>query len=166
MNDVDAVDRILAEWARERPELDTAPAAIIGRLGRLHSHLDSRLERVFKQFGLTRSGWDVLAALRRAGKPYRLPQKALMGALMRASGTTSFRIDRLESRGLVRRIADPNDGRGVIVALSAAGLRLADAVAPVHLANEAEILRVLTPAEQAAMVPLLRKLLLSLEQSG
>jgi len=84
---------------------------------------------------------------------------------MRASGTTSFRIDRLESRGLVRRIADPNDGRGVIVALSAAGLRLADAVAPVHLANEAAILRVLTPAEQAAMVPLLRKLLLSLERS-
>jgi DNA-binding MarR family transcriptional regulator len=88
-----------------------------------------------------------------------------MNALMRASGTTSFRIDRLEARGLVRRGADPSDGRGVIVTLTAAGVRLADAVAPVHLANEAAILRVLTPVEQAALVPLLRKLLLSLENS-
>jgi DNA-binding MarR family transcriptional regulator len=143
MDATDAVDRISLEWARERPDLDTTPAAIIGRLGRLHVHLDARLERGFKRFGLTRSGWDVLAALRQVGRPYRLPQKALMPALMRASGTTSFRVDRLESRGLVRRI----------VALTAAGLRLADAVAPAHLANEADILRVLSPAEQAMMVP-------------
>jgi DNA-binding MarR family transcriptional regulator len=87
-----------------------------------------------------------------------------MAALMRTSGTTSFRIDRLETRSLVRRIADPNDGRGVIAALTAAGLRLADAMAPVHLANEADILPVLTPDEQATMVPLLRELLLSLER--
>ena len=163
MHSSDAVDRILAQWARERPELDTAPVAIIGRLGRLQAHLDAGLERTFARFGLTRSGFDVLAALRRVGKPYRLPQKALMPALMRASGTTSFRVDRLERRGLVRREANPDDARGVFVALTPAGLRLVDAVAPVHLASEADMLRVLTATEQKKMAGLLRKLLSSFE---
>ncbi len=159
----DAVDRIVAAWARERPELDTAPAEIVGRIGRLRWYLDGGLERTFRRFGLTRAAFDVLAALRRSGLPYRLPQKVLMGALMRTSGTTSFRIDRLESQGLVRREADPDDGRGVFVALTKKGLRLVDSAAPAHLANEAQLLAALSAEERVTLVTLLRKLLLSFE---
>ena len=161
----DWVDRVIDDWARERPDLDTAPAAIVGRLGRLCAFLDAGLEREFRRHGLTRAGFDVLAALRRAGAPYRLPQKAVMGALMRTSGTTSFRIDRLERQGLVRREPDPADGRGVFVALTAAGLRLVDAVAPAHLANEDRLLAALGPAQRATLVGLLRTLLLSFEST-
>jgi len=159
----DAVDRIVAAWARERPELDTAPAAIVGRVGRLRWYFDAGLERTFRRFGLTRAAFDVLAALRRSGLPYRLPQKVLMGALMRTSGTTSFRIDRLESQGLVRREPDPDDGRGVFVTLTTKGLRLVDSVAPAHLTNEEQLLTALSTAERATLVTLLRKLLLSFE---
>ena len=155
----------MAQWVRERPDLNTQPAAIVGRLGRLHVYLDAGLERTFRRFGLTRSGWDVLAALRRAGTPYRLPQKALMSALMRASGTTSFRIDRLEGQGLVRRTADPDDGRGALVTLTRKGLRLVDVVAPEHLANEERLLQVFSIAERATLISLLRKFLLSFEPS-
>lgn len=159
----DAVDGMVAAWARERPDLDTAPAAIVGRIGRLGWYFDVALERTFRRFGLTRAAFDVLAALRRTGLPYRLPQKVLMGALMRTSGTTSFRIDRLESQGLVRREPDPDDGRGVFVALTKKGLRLIDLVAPAHLANEGQLLAALSTAERTTLVTLLRKLLLSFE---
>lgn len=159
----DWVDRLIDDWARERPDLDTAPAAIVGRLGRLCAFLDAGLEREFRRHGLTRAGFDVLAALRRAGAPYRLPQKAVMGALMRSSGTTSFRIDRLERQGLVRREPDPEDRRGVFVALTSAGLRLVDAVAPAHLANEDRLLAALGPSERQTLVDLLRTLLLGFE---
>ncbi len=159
----DAVDRIIAAWAHERPELDTAPAAIVGRVGRLRWYFDAALERTFRRFNLTRAAFDVLAALRRSGRPYRLPQKVLMTALMRTSGTTSFRIDRLESQGLVRREPDPGDGRGVFVTLTKKGLRLVDAVAPAHLTNERRLVAALSNAERATLVTLLRKLLLSFE---
>ncbi len=159
----DAVDRIVAAWARERPDLDTAPAAIVGRVGRLRWYFDARLERTFRRFGLTRAAFDVLAALRRAGVPYRLPQKVLMGALMRTSGTMSFRIDRLEGQGLVRREPDAEDGRGVFVTLTKKGLRLVESVAPAHLANEEQLLAALSTAERMMLVTLLRKLLISFE---
>jgi DNA-binding MarR family transcriptional regulator len=159
----DQVDRIIAAWAREWPELDTSPAAIVGRVGRLTRFFDAGLRRTFKRFGLTRADFDVLAALRRSGPPYRLPQKALMTALMRQSGTTSFRVDRLERAGLVRRSPDPRDKRGAFVTLTAKGRRRFDTAAPVHLANENRMLAALSPRERETLISLLRRLLLSFE---
>ncbi len=159
----DVVDKVIADWARERPEFDTGTVAVVARIGRLQNFLDAGLERVFRKFGITRAGFDVLATLRRSGAPYRLPQKALMRALMRTSGTTSFRIDRLERAGLVQRAPDPDDGRGALVTLTRKGARLFDAVAPAHLANESNLLAALTRIERVELAALLRKLLLSLE---
>lgn len=157
------MDRVREAWARAWPGLDTSPAAVIGRIGRLGVYLDAGLERAFRRYGLSRAGWDVLAALRRAGPPYRLPQKALMGELMRASGTVSFRIDRLERAGWVRQEPDPTDGRNVFVTLTSEGHRLVDDVAPAHLANEERLLAALSPAERDTLSALLRTLLLSFE---
>ncbi len=162
-DDGDHVDRVREAWAREWPELDTSSVAVIGRIGRLAAYLDVGLERAFRRYGLSRAGWDVLAALRRGGPPYRLPQKALMGELMRASGTVSFRVDRLERAGWVRREPDPTDGRNVFVALTEAGYRLVDDVAPAHLANEERLLAALAPAERATLADLLRTLLRGFE---
>lgn len=159
----DWVDEVRAAWARERPELDTAPAGVVGRVGRLAQFFDARLERTFRRFGLTRAGFDVLGALRRSGAPYRLPQKQLMRALLRSSGTTSFRIDRLEQRGLVRRLPNPDDHRGVFVELTEEGRRLVDEVAPAHLANEEQLLVGLTSEERETLAGLLRKLLVGFE---
>jgi DNA-binding MarR family transcriptional regulator len=159
----DQVDRIIAAWTREWPELDTSPAAIVGRVGRLARFFDAGLTRTFKRFGLTRADFDALAALRRSGHPYRLPQKTLMNALMRRSGTMSFRIDRLERAGLVRRTPAPHDKRGAFVSLTEKGRRRFDAVAPVHLANESRMIAALSRRERDLLSSLLRTLLLSLE---
>jgi DNA-binding MarR family transcriptional regulator len=160
----DHVDRLLADWARERPDLDTSPTAVVGRLGRLCAFLDAGLEALFARHGISRADFDVLATLRRSGAPYRLPQKALMTALMRTSGTISVRVDRLVEMGMVRREPDAADRRNVFVALTAPGLECIDTVAPLHLANEDRLLAALSAAEREALAGLLRTALRSFEE--
>jgi DNA-binding MarR family transcriptional regulator len=164
-NETDHVDETLADWRREWPELDTAPAQVVARLGRAVAYLQPELDNLFHEFGLSRASFDVLATLRRAGEPFRLSQRALMDSLMRTSGTISVRIDRLEQAGLVERAPDPEDARGVLVALTKQGRELVERVAPAHLANEDRLLAALSPEERDALAQLLRKLLLGFESS-
>jgi DNA-binding MarR family transcriptional regulator len=159
----DWVDHALDDWARERPDLDTATVGVVGRVGRVAQCLDAGLARAFRRFGLTRADFDALATLHRSGPPYCLAQKALMQALLRTSGTISVRVDRLERQGMVRRQPDPRDARGSLVALTDKGRRRLDDVLPVHLANEARLLSALTHEERDLLAQLLRKLLVSFE---
>ena len=160
----DHVDALRAAWAREWPELDTAPVAVVARVGRLAQHLDRGLERVFAQHGLTRESFDVLAALRRAGAPYRLTPTELYRTLMRSSGAMTNRLRRLTDAGLVRRVPDPGDGRVLLVELTPKGRRLFERVAPLHLANEDTLLQPLTAGEREQLATLLRKALRSFEE--
>jgi len=162
----DHVDRLRAAWARERPELDTEPVEVVARVGRLAQRLDRELEALFAEHGLTREGFDVLATLRRAGAPYRLSPTDLYRTLMRTSGAMTNRLRRLEAAGLVRRVADAADGRGLLVELTPEGRALVDRVAPLHLDNERRLLAGLEPGERAALAGLLRKLALSLDADG
>lgn len=159
----DSVDSLLAEWADQRTGLDFSPVAVITRLYRVRAHLDAHLATVFRQYGLSNSDFAVLVSLRRAGEPYRLSQSVLMADLQLTSGTISVRIQRLERMRLVRRHADPADGRSVLVELTAEGVRRFDAVAPAHLANEERLLSALSPADRATLAALLRRLLISFE---
>jgi DNA-binding MarR family transcriptional regulator len=163
----DHVDRVLAQWTRERPDLDTAPLAVVARVGRLARYFDLGLERVFAEHGVRRDTWDVLASLRRAGAPFRLSPTDLYRGLMRTSGAITNRLRRLERAGLIRRVLDPADGRSILVELTAEGRRLVDEVAPAHLENERRMLAALSPQEQRTLAELLRKLLASFEaESG
>jgi DNA-binding MarR family transcriptional regulator len=157
------VDVTLEEWARERPDLNVSPVAIVSRLIRLRLYLDAALRSVFERYDLSAADFAVIASLRRAGVPYRLPQTVLMERLGRTSGTISVRIDRLVRKGAVSREPDPEDARGVLIALTDRGLELFDAVAPVHLANEDRMLSALGGEERVMLARLLRTLLLSYE---
>jgi DNA-binding MarR family transcriptional regulator len=160
----DHVDRLRAAWARERPDLDTAPVEVVARVGRLAQRLDRELERVFGEHGLTRESFDVLATLRRAGAPYRLSPTELYRTLMRTSGAMTNRLKRLEDAGLVRRVADAADGRGLLVELTSEGLAVIDRVLPLHLANERRLVAGLDNEERAELAALLRKLARSLDE--
>src|SRR5881628_2030849 len=105
----DHVDLVLAEWRREQPRLDTSPVAVVARIGRACALLDRGLNENFGRFGLSRTTWDVLAALRRVGAPYHRSPTELYRSLMRTSGGMTHLFDRLEQEGLVERIADPDD---------------------------------------------------------
>jgi DNA-binding MarR family transcriptional regulator len=159
----DHVDHVRDQWARQWPELDTFPVGVVARVGRLARYFDHGLERVFTRYGLRREHWDALASLRRVGPPFRLSPTDLYRGLMRSSGAMTNRLHRLEATGLIRRVPDPGDGRGLLVELTDEGRALVDEVAPVHVDNERAMLAALTPAEQQRLVGLLRKLLLSFE---
>jgi DNA-binding MarR family transcriptional regulator len=160
----DHVDRVRAQWALVCPDLDTAPVAVVARLGRAAAYLDAGVEARLAEFELTREAWDVLAALRRAGPPYRLSPTELYLSLMRSSGAMTHRLSRLERAGLIRRVPDPDDGRGLLVEMTREALALVDRVAPMHLANERALLAALSVEEQRLLAALLRKLLHAFER--
>jgi DNA-binding MarR family transcriptional regulator len=160
----DHVDRVLAQWASERPDLDLTPVGVIARLGRATAYIDAGINARLEQFGLTRGAWDVLASLRRAGPPHRLSPTQLYRALMRTSGAMTHRLAKLQRAGLITRTADDEDGRALLVELTAAGLALVDEVAPAHLDNERTLLAPLTEPEQAQLTGLLRTMLIAYER--
>ncbi len=151
----DDIDRIVAQWNRERPDLDVAPMALIGRLARLREKIAREQEKVFARFGLNSAGFDVLATLRRHGAPYALSPGALMDSMMITSGTVTNRIDQLEKAGLVSRETNPDDRRSMIVALTPAGLKLIDEAVTAHVENQHRIVTPMSPAERAALDRLL-----------
>jgi DNA-binding MarR family transcriptional regulator len=162
-NSWDEVDRLLADWAGQRPDLDFTPVGVVTRLSRLRGYLDAELAGVFARFGLTSADFLVIVSLRRGGPPYRMPQARLMDALGLTSGTVSVRLDRLEKSGIVTREPDPANARGSLVQLTDKGLELFDRAAPVHLANEDRLLSALSSAERQVLADLLRRLLASFE---
>ncbi|OKH33939.1 MarR family transcriptional regulator [[Phormidium ambiguum] IAM M-71] len=162
--DVDAVDRILAQWHKERPDLDVSPMGIIGRIGRLSKHLDRGIQQTFSEFGLNVGEFDVLATLRRSGQPYQLSPTDLFNTLMVSSGTMTHRIDRLEQADLVKRIPDLSDRRGTLIQLTDKGFNVIEKAVEAHVQNEHYLLNVLEETERQVLVKLLRKLLLSFEE--
>ena len=162
MTERDGVDLILEQWRRERPDLDPSPIGVVGRVSRLARELEQRLERVYREHGLEPGWHDVLATLRRTGPPFRLRPSEFTGALMLTSSGTTKRLDRLEQAGLITRAPDPDDRRGTLITLTAAGIALIDSVTEAHLANERRLLEALTDAEQSRLADLLRKLQLGL----
>ncbi|WP_314138905.1 MarR family transcriptional regulator [uncultured Plantibacter sp.] len=159
----DEVDRIVDAWNRERPDLDFSPLQILSRVARLSRHLDRARRTAFTRSNLEPWEFDVLAALRRAGSPYRLSPKALLLQTLVSSGTMTNRIDRLVERGLVERQGDPNDGRGILVQMTNAGLNTVDAAITRLVDAEADLLDGLSSTEQARLTVLLRKLSLDFD---
>jgi DNA-binding MarR family transcriptional regulator len=162
--EADPVDKILAQWQRERPDLDVSPMGIIGRMGRLAKYLERAIQETFSEFGLTVGEFDVLAALRRSGQPYQLSPTELFNTLMVSSGGMTHRLDRLEQAELVKRIPDPSDRRGTRIELTDKGLKVIDKAVETHVVNEHRVLSVLEASEREALTELLRKLLVSFEQ--
>ena len=158
----DYVDQILEQWARERPDLDASPMGTIARIWRLARLSEAATEEIFAEHGLSRGGFDVLAALRRAGAPYELSPTELYSSLLISSEAMTNRIDRLEEMGLVERIPDADDRRGIRVVLTARGRAVIDDAVRDHLENERRMLDVLSHSERRVLPELLRTLLLHL----
>jgi len=151
----DHVARIQQAWARERPDLDVRPQGVIGRLHRLAGHLTEQLCAVYRRYGLTEGEFDVLATLRRAGEPFERAPGELAAHTMVTTGAMTKRIDRLEHAGLVTRRRSASDGRGRVVALTAAGRKLIDDAFTEHMRNERRLLDCLTPQEADQLESLL-----------
>jgi DNA-binding MarR family transcriptional regulator len=162
MRQRDHVQHVLEQWRREAPELDRSPMGVVGRISRLAQLLQAELEPIFAAHGVNGGEFDVLAALRRAGRPYRLTPTELSKALMVTSGGMTKRLTALEGRGLISREPDPNDGRSTAVSLTREGKRLVDEILPEHVANEQRLLSELSNKERVELARLLETLAVSL----
>jgi DNA-binding MarR family transcriptional regulator len=162
-NEHDEVDRIVEAWNRQRPDLDFSPLEVLSRVDRLSRHLDHSRRDAFRRSELEPWEWDVLSALRRAGEPFHLTPKQLLQQTLVSSGTMTNRIDRLVGRRLVRREADPADGRSVLVVLTGDGKTRVDAAITRLVDAEAVLLGGLTRTDRERLATLLRKLSLGFD---
>lgn len=156
---VDPVDAIIDQWRQVRPDLHLSPMAIFGWIHRTSELSRRRLRTLFAQFGIALSEFDVIATLRRSGAPFELSPKDLSGTLMLTSGGLTGRLDKLERAGLVERLPDPNDRRGLRIRLTSEGKRVADQAVGAEIIELSTALDIaLTETEQEALAELLRKL--------
>ncbi|MBR0663938.1 MarR family transcriptional regulator [Roseomonas hellenica] len=160
---MDRVDVILAQWRRERPDLDTGPMGLIGRIRRVAAHLSRGMEKTFMAHGLNGASFDVLATLRRSGPPYALSPGDLLETMMITSGTMTNRIDQLEKAGLVARAHNPEDRRSVIISLTKKGFATIDAAVTAHVATQARLVAALSPEERAMLNAVLGKYMAGFE---
>jgi DNA-binding MarR family transcriptional regulator len=159
MTERDGVDRIIEQWAQERPDLETTAMAVFGRVFRLARVGGDEVEKVYARYGIGRPEFDVLATLRRSGPPYRLSPGALAGSMMLSSGGTTARLDRLERAGLVERSPSPTDRRSVLVQLTDAGREIVDGAVAAGLAEQRRLLSHLPEARVRELADLLREAL-------
>ncbi|MFC9295862.1 MarR family winged helix-turn-helix transcriptional regulator [Streptomyces sp. NPDC057011] len=155
----DAVDAITAQWYAVRPDLDTAPMAVFGRIYRITKAMGDEMERTYNRYGISRGEFDVVATLRRSGSPYTLSPRQLSATLMLTTGGMTGRLDKLEKAGLLTRKPDPHDRRGLQVTITDRGLALIDEAVTAGLEVQRAALTGLGKEEIDVLNGLLRRLL-------
>ncbi len=162
----DAVDAILEQWRRERPDIDASPMGPLGRLKRCVMLLEPRVEAAFTPHGLVRWEFDMLATLRRAGAPHCLSPTALFSSLMITSGTMTHRLKLLEARELIERKPNADDARSMLVQLTQKGLDVINKAVEDHVDNQRQILSVLSAQTLAELDNALSLLMVALEKDA
>jgi DNA-binding MarR family transcriptional regulator len=158
----DQIDQLVGQWAAVRPDLDLTTMARVARLTEAGRQIEARIAAQAADAGIDLAEGDILFTLRRAGAPHRLSPSAISAALLVSSGTLTSRLDRLERKGLIRRVPHPTDRRSTEVELTERAIALVDAGVTRHVANEAAMLAALSDREQQQLDRLLRKLLAGL----
>lgn len=159
----DPLESVRKQWGACRPDLDTSPMEVAGRILFASEQLFARLGPVFQRHRLTWAAFDVLATLRRSGSPFVMTPGGLQEALFVSSGTLTHRLDRLEEHGFIERKMDRSDRRSWEVGLTEAGLETTDQLMAEHLKNEKRLFESLSEEEQILLARLLSKWIQSLK---
>jgi DNA-binding MarR family transcriptional regulator len=166
----DAVDDIVAQWRVERPELDPSAKHITGRIVRLASLFLQAFEEshmaAVPEVGMNGSDFGVLSPLRRAGEPYQLTPTELARHRMITSGGMTAALDRLERRGWIARVPNPNDRRGSLVRLTDEGRAAIDRAMDLHAETERRLVSSLSDDDARELQRILRQLLVATERSS
>lgn len=158
------IEKIRSQWATQRPDLDTEPMALIGRLVRLSALFSEEMGRTFAKHGLNGANFDVLATLLRSGPPHALSPNQLLGTMMVTSGTMTNRIDQLVKDGLVARVPNPDDKRSVKVQLTKQGQLIIDAAVSDHVEVQKRLVGDLEESDKIALNQLLDRAIRSQER--
>ena len=155
----DAIDAILEVWARELPELDLDTEGIVERIQSLERYVDRAMRETLDDFELTHGEYKLAMHLRYGGPPYTGKPGKLAKHLGLSTGAMTNRLDNMEKRGLIRRLDDPDDRRGVIVELTDAGKELWDRAVVAQAEKESTIASALDEQERRQLNDLLRRLM-------
>ena len=158
----DRVDSIIQEWHERRPGVDFSPLEVVARVIRAAHFLQARLDGIAEAYGLSHTGdLDVLTDLDRAGQPHQRRPSELAETLLLTTGGMTIRLNRLQTAGLIERLPDPRDGRGVLVRLTPIGKELAEDALATLIDTQSASLGTLQPSEQTDLADLLRALLVA-----
>jgi DNA-binding MarR family transcriptional regulator len=160
----DHVDRFLESIRDELPDLDLEVEGIVDRINGLGRRIKRVMEETLTERSLTWGEWRVLGLLRHTAPEYRRSPGYLAVHAELSSGAMTNRLDRLEEAGLIRRLPDPTDRRGIQVELTAAGIKAYDESTSAQAAKEALIASALTAKEKQELNNLLRRLMLVAEE--
>ncbi|OZM83594.1 MarR family winged helix-turn-helix transcriptional regulator [Pseudonocardia sp. MH-G8] len=155
----DAVAAVVEQWRREFPDLDVSPIGVVGRLMRISRLWDKEIKVFLEGHDLEPGEFDVLSTLRRSGAPYELTAGAFLRTSLVTTGAVTLRVDRMQAKGLVVRERDATDRRSVKIRLTPLGLEVIERVLPLHLANEARLLRSLREADRRNLATTLAAML-------
>lgn len=162
----DTIDKLLETWQHERPDLDPWPSGIAARIFRLSTHLRRHAETWLDPMGLSWETFEIITALRRNGAPYEMKPTALYKATFLTSGAMTNRLDRAHAVGLIVRMDDPDDRRGVVVRLTPAGLALANEAIERYYAESSQLMGHLRVKQRTDLANLLRELLMPMEDAA
>ncbi|RQW64439.1 MarR family winged helix-turn-helix transcriptional regulator [Vibrio viridaestus] len=154
---MDSIDKIIDQWATEKPELDTEPMSILGRMMRLFKYLEAEVANTHKAFGLKLGEFDVLATLRRSGSPFTLTPSEMMNSVMLTSGAMTNRLDRLEDKELIQRQHSESDRRSVSISLTPKGLDLIEKALLAHVETQHRLTRSLNKEQKETINSLFKQ---------
>jgi DNA-binding MarR family transcriptional regulator len=160
----DHVDRFLESIAGKLPDLDLEVEGIVDRIGGLSRRFHRALDDTLAEVGLDLAEWKALAVLHQAGEPYRSTPSKLAKRMELSSGAVTNRLDRLEQSGLVRRLPDPDDRRGVLVEMTGHGRETYQRAVGVQAKKEELVAAALSAREKKQLNDLLRRMMLEFER--
>ncbi len=164
MDNTDIIDILISDWKKERSDLDISAMGVVGRVLKLGKILEKRAGIALKESDLYYTDFDVLATLRRSGKPYKLTPKELMKSVLITSGAMTSLLDRLTKLDYIYREKDDIDKRIRRAALTPKGIKIIDKAIEIRF-NEAEkSINYLTSDEKNTLSQLLRKMVLNVEK--
>jgi DNA-binding MarR family transcriptional regulator len=130
------IDETIQTWAEQRPDLDFASMSLSLKLNSIVRAVSDEIASQLEGIGVNLGEFDVLATLRRHGRGAKLTPKEISAATFVTPSGLTNRLARLEKMGLISRQADPSDGRGALIKITATGKRVADRGIEIVLATE------------------------------
>ncbi len=145
----------VANW----PSLDPQVEGLVNRISKAERYIEDDARAVLGRKGLTKEEFKVLISLHGAVRSHG----SLCRDLMVSTGAMTNRLDKLEERGFVRRMPDPNDRRGVLLELTEGGRQHLDEYIEAAAARERDLTSGVSSDEMRELNRLLGKLLGSLQ---
>lgn len=129
-------------------------------LSRAAKVLHEQANAFFQDNGLNPTEFAVLELLYHKGNQ---PLQKIGNKILLASGSITYVIDKLEKRGMIRRVSCPTDRRVTFAEITETGIEMMDELFPEHEGNLKQLMDVLTSEEKQQAIEILKKLGLSIK---